>query len=262
MADAMLVGHVYYRVLGLRTHGREQAADAKASSRTPRLACLTSLSGIILQADEMFASGTAVVVQPIGSVTYQGKRVQLGSNRQPPQAEANGSTHHNSQQQQQHGEAESTSSSGRASSDEGHGAASHSTCSGDALTPRNSNGISRGASEAVDSDGTASCTTPDDDVACEPPEFCSYGGVRARCLRAEQRRKLQAAAPHPAPGSLPPGVGPVAQRLYGLLTSIQYGRVADPFGWMVPVEMEGPTCEWQLRLGLGTGPWARKFGPP
>lgn len=198
-----------------------------------------------MQADEMFASGTAVVVQPIGSVTYQGKRVQLGANRPSPQEEANGSAQHDSQrpqQQHRHGEAESATSSGRASSDEGLGAASHSTSSGDALTPRNSNGISRGASEAADSEGTASCTTPDDDVACEPPEFCSYGGVRARCLRPEQRRKLQAAAPHPEPGSLPPGVGPVAQRLYGLLTSIQYGRVVDPFGWMVPVEMEGPTA--------------------
>eukprot|EP00198_Chlamydomonas_reinhardtii_P012553 XP_001701890.1 branched chain amino acid aminotransferase [Chlamydomonas reinhardtii] len=49
------------------------------------------------------------------------------------------------------------------------------------------------------------------------------------------------------PGSLPPGVGPVAQRLYGLLTGIQYGRVADPFGWAVPVDMNGPT-EGELHL--------------
>lgn len=232
--------------------------------RTPRLALADFACCGTLQADEMFASGTAVVVQPIGSVTYQGKRVQLGANRPSPQEEANGSAQHDSQrpqQQHRHGEAESATSSGRASSDEGLGAASHSTSSGDALTPRNSNGISRGASEAADSEGTASCTTPDDDVACEPPEFCSYGGVRARCLRPEQRRKLQAAAPHPEPGSLPPGVGPVAQRLYGLLTSIQYGRVVDPFGWMVPVEMEGPTGELQSGRGLGTGTglWVREI---
>jgi branched-chain amino acid aminotransferase len=30
-------------------------------------------------------------------------------------------------------------------------------------------------------------------------------------------------------------VGPLAQRLYDSLTDIQYGRSADPFGWVVPV---------------------------
>jgi branched-chain amino acid aminotransferase len=30
-------------------------------------------------------------------------------------------------------------------------------------------------------------------------------------------------------------VGPVAKRLYDALTDIQYGRVADPFGWIEPV---------------------------
>ncbi|EFJ45222.1 branched chain amino acid aminotransferase, partial [Volvox carteri f. nagariensis] len=37
------------------------------------------------------------------------------------------------------------------------------------------------------------------------------------------------------PGSLAPGVGPVTQRLYSLLTSIQYGRAPDPFEWMIEV---------------------------
>jgi branched-chain amino acid aminotransferase len=34
------------------------------------------------------------------------------------------------------------------------------------------------------------------------------------------------------------GVGPVAQRLYDAITDIQYGRVEDPFGWIVAVEEE------------------------
>jgi branched-chain amino acid aminotransferase len=31
-------------------------------------------------------------------------------------------------------------------------------------------------------------------------------------------------------------VGPIAQRFYDTLTDIQYGRVEDPFGWIVPIE--------------------------
>jgi branched-chain amino acid aminotransferase len=34
------------------------------------------------------------------------------------------------------------------------------------------------------------------------------------------------------------GVGPLAQRFYGAITDIQYGRAEDPFGWVVPVEEE------------------------
>ena len=29
------------------------------------------------------------------------------------------------------------------------------------------------------------------------------------------------------------GIGPVAQKLYDTLTGIQYGRLEDPFGWIV-----------------------------
>jgi branched-chain amino acid aminotransferase len=32
------------------------------------------------------------------------------------------------------------------------------------------------------------------------------------------------------------GVGPVAQKLYDTITDIQYGRVEDPFGWIVALE--------------------------
>jgi branched-chain amino acid aminotransferase len=31
-------------------------------------------------------------------------------------------------------------------------------------------------------------------------------------------------------------VGPMAQKFYGAITDIQYGRTEDPFGWIVPVE--------------------------
>jgi branched-chain amino acid aminotransferase len=30
--------------------------------------------------------------------------------------------------------------------------------------------------------------------------------------------------------------GPVAQKLYGTITGIQYGKAEDPLGWVVPVE--------------------------
>lgn len=33
----------------------------------------------LLEADEVFCTGTAVVVSPVGSITYQGKRLFLGS---------------------------------------------------------------------------------------------------------------------------------------------------------------------------------------
>ena len=32
------------------------------------------------------------------------------------------------------------------------------------------------------------------------------------------------------------GCGPKSQKLYDLITSIQYGEVEDPFGWIVEVE--------------------------
>jgi len=32
------------------------------------------------------------------------------------------------------------------------------------------------------------------------------------------------------------GIGPLSQKLYDYLTDIQWGRVPDPYGWMVPVE--------------------------
>ena len=31
-------------------------------------------------------------------------------------------------------------------------------------------------------------------------------------------------------------IGPVAQMLYDDITGIQYGRIADPFGWVVEVK--------------------------
>ncbi|NVM20185.1 MAG: branched-chain amino acid aminotransferase [Desulfobacterales bacterium] len=34
------------------------------------------------------------------------------------------------------------------------------------------------------------------------------------------------------------GVGPMAHRFYETITDIQYGRAEDPFGWVVPVEVE------------------------
>ncbi|XP_019266721.1 PREDICTED: branched-chain-amino-acid aminotransferase 3, chloroplastic-like [Nicotiana attenuata] len=35
----------------------------------------------LLDADEAFCTGTAVVVSPVGSITHQGKRVTYGNNR-------------------------------------------------------------------------------------------------------------------------------------------------------------------------------------
>mgnify|MGYP001020457798 CR=1 FL=1 len=32
------------------------------------------------------------------------------------------------------------------------------------------------------------------------------------------------------------GIGPLSQKLYDYLTDIQWGRVPDPYGWVVPVE--------------------------
>jgi branched-chain amino acid aminotransferase len=39
--------------------------------------------------------------------------------------------------------------------------------------------------------------------------------------------------------------GPVAQRLFDILTDIQYGRVADPYGWTQSIDVVDETAGLQ-----------------
>ncbi|KAG2482666.1 hypothetical protein HYH03_018404 [Edaphochlamys debaryana] len=211
-------------------HGRTLSTPPAAGSILPGVtrASLLALAGALgyrvrqahisvdmaMQADEMFASGTAVVVQPIGSVTYRGKRVAFS--RPPPAAAI-----------------EPTASSDLPAAPSG--APANGRANGDAVT---------GTPLRAPPSPSPSLSTEEDDEA-DYVEAYGYGTSfeygRPVELSEEQRDALLAAAPELDRASLPPGVGPVAQRLYTLLTGIQYGRVADPFGWAVEVDMQGPT---------------------
>ncbi|KAG2435322.1 hypothetical protein HXX76_007397 [Chlamydomonas incerta] len=233
------------------THGRVLTTPPAAGSILPGItrASLLQLAGALgyvvrednisvedaMAADEMFASGTAMVVQPIGSITYKGRRVQFSGT--PAAAAASTS---------------STSSSApvAVAADGTAPAAASGAASGAAA-----NGAASSSSDVeAEADGEATPSTSRSSSSCASGSLDAAGGLLSYgystgvvALSKAQRAALEAAAPPPEPGSLPPGVGPVAQRLYGLLTGIQYGRVADPFGWAVPVDMSGPT-EGDLHL--------------
>ncbi|KXZ42477.1 hypothetical protein GPECTOR_143g718 [Gonium pectorale] len=217
--------------------------------------------GDAMRADEMFASGTAVVVQPIGSVTYRGQRAAFCRHSEAAEAPAAVAP------EEEATEEEATEAAGR-------GDASAGSCANGGCGPSDgvgaklpgaaaaaatlAGGAAAGLAAADGSDeaselSTSSCGSTSSEVAAAtaaegttmPYGYC---GTCTAVLTPEQRTALAAAAPSPPPGSLPDGVGPIAQRLYGLLTGIQYGRVADPFGWAETVDMDGPT-EGPLHLG-------------
>ncbi|PNW86312.1 hypothetical protein CHLRE_02g081400v5 [Chlamydomonas reinhardtii] len=234
------------------THGRVLTTPPAAGSILPGItrASLLQLAGALgyvvrednisveaaLAADEMFASGTAMVVQPIGSLTYKGRRVQFTRTSSPAPSPA------------------ADTSSGATATANG---AAPATANGTAPATANGGSSTSHDAEAPEADGEPTPTSPSrssSSCASGSSSLDAAGGLLSYGystgvvrLSEEQRRALEAAAPPPEPGSLPPGVGPVAQRLYGLLTGIQYGRVADPFGWAVPVDMNGPT-EGELHL--------------
>ncbi|GLI59762.1 hypothetical protein VaNZ11_001723 [Volvox africanus] len=186
-----------------------------------------------LQADEMFGSGTALVVQPISSVTFKGRRVAFYRT-----STANGTTAgagklaavngHANGNGQMNGYANGNGCMNDANSD-----SSEVEEEAEAEEPRK---VDAGAAAAA-----AAAAAIDDD--CESAGLSyRFGGKAAAELQPEERAALAAFAPVPEPASLPPGVGPIAHRLYALLTGIQYGRAPDPFGWTVEVDMGGPTA--------------------
>ncbi|GFR49475.1 hypothetical protein Agub_g11409 [Astrephomene gubernaculifera] len=233
-----------------------------------------------MQAEEMFASGTAVVVQPIGSVTYKDKRVTFPRDDSYSSSSYNGNGHCNgntngTDRSEANGRDSSTGQQdGLASSS----AATVSAIDGTTTSENGRNGCSNGRHPSAcngqdngNDNGHAKSVNGHDDSAVngtavlpkraaedeerdggsrqqqQPPQQSPLSGhctTKEETAVAEEEVAallLQAAAPVPSRESLSAGVGPVAQRLYSLLTGIQYGRVADPFGWMVEVEMEGPT---------------------
>ncbi|GLC33720.1 hypothetical protein PLESTM_000104000 [Pleodorina starrii] len=173
--------------------------------------------GDAMGADEMFGTGTAVVVQPIGSVTFKGRRVQFCRGGDGGGA-ANGN---------------GTAAAAAGAAPLAGNGTSGSSCGCEAEPEESVKDAAAGG--AADVDGAAAGGG-------------GFGGGRSVSeLLPEECSALAAAAPVPEPGSLPAGVGPVAQRLYGLLTSIQYGRAPDVFRWTLEVDMAGPT-EGPLRL--------------
>ncbi|GIL53185.1 hypothetical protein Vafri_8863 [Volvox africanus] len=183
-----------------------------------------------LQADEMFGSGTALVVQPISSVTFKGRRVAFCRT-----STTNGTTANAGELSAVNGHANGNGqTNGYANGNGCMNFAANSDSSeveGEAAEPKGDAGAAAAAAAAA--------AIGDD---CESAGLSyRFGGKTAAELRPEERAALVTFAPVPEPASLPPGVGPIAHRLYALLTGIQYGRAPDPFGWTVKIDMRGPT---------------------
>ncbi|GIL83491.1 hypothetical protein Vretimale_11158 [Volvox reticuliferus] len=195
-----------------------------------------------LQADEMFGSGTALVVQPIRSVTFKGRRVMFcrtsssnGTSVDDGESAANG--HAN----------EHANGNGQAN---GHANGCYANCNGcvrNASSDSSDNGeveveTEKPTGEDEGAAAAAAIVTVDDSESESAGLSYDFGGKTAAELQPKDRAALASFAPVPELASLPPGVGPIAHRLYSLLTGIQYGRAPDPFGWMVEVDMRGPTA--------------------